>query len=207
MTELQAKASPFHALIVLGKNDCLYWLVVWSICINFMLCFLLVPLYASTRTPSKGTITICINPSKLNGLNKLHLHEIIKDITKNVSSLLLRLLFIEQDELSCYLVQQYFSNIPIVEFDNCGCLGIVCLNYNSESALISSFKMIGFIEKEFQIIPGTSQEFGHNNLKSLIFGKRILEFAVTQKRLICHEISSTAEISCMDQYDDVCSAY
>ena len=23
-----AKASPFHALIVLGKNDCPYWLVV-----------------------------------------------------------------------------------------------------------------------------------------------------------------------------------
>ena len=44
-----AKASPFHALIVLGKNDCPYWLVVWPICLNFMLCFLLVPLYASTR--------------------------------------------------------------------------------------------------------------------------------------------------------------
>ena len=43
-----AKASPFHALIVLGKNDCPYWLVVWPICLNFMLCFLLVPLYAST---------------------------------------------------------------------------------------------------------------------------------------------------------------
>ena len=47
-----AKASLFHALIVLGKNDCPYWLVVWPICLNFMLCFLLVPLYASTRTPS-----------------------------------------------------------------------------------------------------------------------------------------------------------
>ena len=44
-----AKASPFHALIVLGKNACQYWLVVWPICLNFMLCFLLVPLlYAST---------------------------------------------------------------------------------------------------------------------------------------------------------------
>ena len=28
---------PFHALIVLGKNDCPYWLVVWPICLNFML--------------------------------------------------------------------------------------------------------------------------------------------------------------------------
>ena len=36
-----AKASPFYALIVLGKNDCPYWLVVWPICLNFMLCFLL----------------------------------------------------------------------------------------------------------------------------------------------------------------------
>ena len=40
------KASPFHALIVYGKNDCPYWLVVWPICLNFMLCFILVPLYA-----------------------------------------------------------------------------------------------------------------------------------------------------------------
>ena len=31
------------------------WLVVWPICLNVMLCFLLVPLYASTRTHSKGT--------------------------------------------------------------------------------------------------------------------------------------------------------
>ena len=54
-----AKPSPFHALIVLGKNDCPYCLVVWPICLNFMLCFLLVPLYASTRTPSKGT---CAKP-------------------------------------------------------------------------------------------------------------------------------------------------
>ena len=56
-----AKARPFHALIVLGKNDCPYWLVVWPICLNFMLCFLLVPLYASTKTPSKGTkmLKIC----------------------------------------------------------------------------------------------------------------------------------------------------
>ena len=30
------KASPFHPLIVLGKNDCPYWLVVWQICLNFM---------------------------------------------------------------------------------------------------------------------------------------------------------------------------
>ena len=52
------KASPFHALIVL-KNDCPYWIVVWIICLNFMLCFLLVPLYASTRTHSKGT---CAKP-------------------------------------------------------------------------------------------------------------------------------------------------
>ena len=34
-----AKASPFHALIVLGKNDCPYWLVVWPICLNFMVFF------------------------------------------------------------------------------------------------------------------------------------------------------------------------
>ena len=54
-----AKASPFHALIVLGKNDCPYWLVVWPICLNVMLCFLLAPLYASTRTTSKGT---CAKP-------------------------------------------------------------------------------------------------------------------------------------------------
>ena len=54
-----AKASPFHALTVLGKNDCPYWLVVWPICLNFMLCLLLEPLYASTRTPSKGT---CAKP-------------------------------------------------------------------------------------------------------------------------------------------------
>ena len=54
-----AKPSPFHALIVLEKNDCLYWLVVWTICLNFMLSFLLVPLYASTRTPLKGT---CAKP-------------------------------------------------------------------------------------------------------------------------------------------------
>ena len=54
-----AKASPFHALIVLGKDDCPYWLVVWPICLNFMLGFLLVPLYASTRTPSKDT---CAKP-------------------------------------------------------------------------------------------------------------------------------------------------
>ena len=31
------------------ENDCPYWLVVWLICLNFILCFLLVPLYASTR--------------------------------------------------------------------------------------------------------------------------------------------------------------
>ena len=48
-----------HALIVLGKNNCPYWLVVWTICRNFMLCFLLVALYASTRTPSEGT---CAKP-------------------------------------------------------------------------------------------------------------------------------------------------
>ena len=29
-----AKASPFHALIVLEKNDCPYWLVVWPICLK-----------------------------------------------------------------------------------------------------------------------------------------------------------------------------
>ena len=50
-----AKPSPFHALIFLGKNDCPYWLVVLPICLNFILCFLLVPLYASTRTHSNGT--------------------------------------------------------------------------------------------------------------------------------------------------------
>ena len=32
--EASAKASPFHALIVLGKNDCPYWLVVWPICLK-----------------------------------------------------------------------------------------------------------------------------------------------------------------------------
>ena len=54
-----AKASPFHALIVIGKHDCPHWLVVWPIRLNLMLCFLLVPLYASTRTHSKGT---CAKP-------------------------------------------------------------------------------------------------------------------------------------------------
>ena len=34
-------------------------LVVWPIYLNFMLCFLLIPLYASTRTHSKGT---CAKP-------------------------------------------------------------------------------------------------------------------------------------------------
>ena len=42
-----------------SKKKCPYWLVVWPICLNFMLCFLLVPLYASTRTPLKGT---CAKP-------------------------------------------------------------------------------------------------------------------------------------------------
>ena len=46
------KASPFHALIDLGENDCPYWLVVWPICQNFMLCFLLVPI---------GGIRLCIS--------------------------------------------------------------------------------------------------------------------------------------------------
>ena len=34
-----AKASPFHVLIVIGKNDCPYWLVVWPICLNFHVVF------------------------------------------------------------------------------------------------------------------------------------------------------------------------
>ena len=50
-----AKASPFHAQIVLGENDCPYWLVVGPISLNFILCFLLVLLYASIRTLSNGT--------------------------------------------------------------------------------------------------------------------------------------------------------
>ena len=33
-----------HALIVLGKNICPYWLVVRPIYLNFILCFLLEPL-------------------------------------------------------------------------------------------------------------------------------------------------------------------
>ena len=37
------------------ENDCPYWLVVWPICLNFILCFLLLPIYTSIRTPSKGT--------------------------------------------------------------------------------------------------------------------------------------------------------
>ena len=60
-----------YALIVLGINDCPYWLVVWPICLNFILCFLLVPLYASTRTPSKGTCGLCQT-----GSNDLSLHEV-----------------------------------------------------------------------------------------------------------------------------------
>ena len=54
-----AKTSPFHALIGLKKNDCPYWLVVSQFCLNFILCFLQVLLYASIRTPSKGT---CAKP-------------------------------------------------------------------------------------------------------------------------------------------------
>ena len=52
-------ANPFHALIVLGKNDCPYWLVVWSICLNFTLCFLLVPF-----TPRQGRLHRALVPNR-----------------------------------------------------------------------------------------------------------------------------------------------
>ena len=54
-----SESKPVPCTNSFRKNDCPYWLVVWQICLNFMLCFLLVPLYASTTTPSKGT---CAKP-------------------------------------------------------------------------------------------------------------------------------------------------
>ena len=46
-----AKVSPFHALIVLGENDCPYWHSCMTNLSKFHIVFSIVPLYASTRMP------------------------------------------------------------------------------------------------------------------------------------------------------------
>ena len=45
------------------KNNCPYWLVVWAISLNFLLCFLLVPL---SYTPQQGCIRRAIVPNLYN---------------------------------------------------------------------------------------------------------------------------------------------
>ena len=53
------ESKPVPCTYSFRKNNCPYMLFVWLICLNLILCFLLLPLYASTRTLSGYEVHLC----------------------------------------------------------------------------------------------------------------------------------------------------